>query len=47
MSYPPNDLRGEIAFLSMQVHWTLDEILNLEHRDRTRWIDQVRQVARQ
>ncbi len=28
----------------MQVHWTLTEILNLEHRDRNRWIDQIDQI---
>ncbi|WOD37069.1 DUF6760 family protein [Nodosilinea sp. E11] len=45
MTYPADDLQAEVAFLSMQVHWTLDEILSLEHRDRNRWIDQINRLT--
>ncbi|MGG6296336.1 DUF6760 family protein [Leptolyngbya sp. AN02str] len=45
VSYPAQDLREEVAFLSMQVHWTLDEILSLEHRDRNQWIDQINRLT--
>lgn len=45
VSYPAADLQAEVAFLSLQVHWTLEEILSLEHRDRNRWIDQINQLT--
>ena len=45
VSYPAADLQAEVAFLSMQVHWTLEEILTLEHRDRNRWIDQINDLT--
>jgi hypothetical protein len=45
LSYPADDLQAEVAFLSMQVHWTLNEILGLEHRDRNRWIDQINRLT--
>lgn len=45
VSYPAQDLREEVAFLSMQVHWTLEEILSLEHRDRNQWIDQINRLT--
>ncbi|MFH7242451.1 MAG: DUF6760 family protein [Spirulina sp.] len=45
VSYPAADLQAEVAFLSMQVHWTLEEILSLEHRDRNRWIDQINDLT--
>lgn len=45
LTYPADDLQAEVAFLSMQVHWTLDEILSLEHRDRNRWIEQINRLT--
>lgn len=45
LTYPADDLQAEVAFLSMQVHWTLDEILSLEHRDRNRWIDRINSLT--
>ncbi|MFI9155494.1 hypothetical protein [Streptomyces sp. NPDC053367] len=32
-----------MAFLGRQVHWTLTELLDLDHQERLRW---VREVAR-
>lgn len=40
--YEPGDLWEEIAYLGYHLHWSLDELLDLEHRDR-RYL--VRQVA--
>jgi hypothetical protein len=30
-----------VAYLSCRVHWTLEEVLNLEHADRRRWVEEV------
>jgi hypothetical protein len=34
----------EAAFLSRHVHWTLTEVLGLDHGERRRW---VREIAAQ
>lgn len=44
LSYPSDQLYEEVAYLSMHVNWSLDEILNLEHPDRRRWVTEVGQL---
>jgi hypothetical protein len=34
-------LTEEVAFLSYYLHWSHDELLDLEHRDRREWVRQV------
>jgi len=31
----------EVAFLGRHVHWTLTELLSLDHTQRRRWVDEV------
>ncbi|SNS15292.1 hypothetical protein SAMN04488107_1629 [Geodermatophilus saharensis] len=33
----------EVAFLGRHVHWTLHELLTLDHGTRLRWVDEVAQ----
>jgi hypothetical protein len=33
----------EVAFLGRHVHWTLHELLILDHGARLRWVDEVAQ----
>ncbi|MGV9385759.1 DUF6760 family protein [Nonomuraea sp. NPDC003707] len=42
--YPLDRVHQEAAFLGRHVHWTLTEVLNLDHAQRRRW---VREVASQ
>jgi hypothetical protein len=30
-----------VAFLGRQVHWTLSEVLDLDHGQRRRWVSEV------
>jgi hypothetical protein len=30
-----------VAFLGQYVHWTLNEVLNLDHAERRRWVGAV------
>jgi len=39
--YPTGDLWSEIAYLAYHLHWGLDPLLDLEHGDRGRMIDEV------
>ena len=36
--YPLDKLYQEVTFLAFHFHWSLDEILKLEHRQRLRWV---------
>ena len=41
MSYPPELLRREVAFLALHVHWPYEVLLNLEHQERRGWVGEV------
>ncbi len=42
--YPHQSLMEEAAFIAYHFHWTLDEILALEHRDRRRWAEEISNI---
>lgn len=41
IGYPLDRVYREVAVLSKRVHWTLSEVLALDHRERRRWVDEV------
>lgn len=41
VSYPLEQLHQEVAFIALHFHWSLADILNLEHRDRRRWVQEI------
>jgi hypothetical protein len=46
MSAPsPQELFAEAAQLAFHLHWSLDSILDLEHGDRRRFMDEVGLIA--
>jgi hypothetical protein len=41
----PRELLGETARLAYHLHWPLETILDLEHRDRRRFLDEAEALA--
>jgi hypothetical protein len=41
----PHDLFAEMARLSHALHWPLGTVLDLEHRDRRRFLAEVDAIA--
>jgi hypothetical protein len=41
IGYPLDDLYEEVAILSTTLHWSLDDIIDLEHGDRQRWLQEI------
>jgi hypothetical protein len=37
----------EIAFIAYYFHWPLQDILDLEHKDRRQWVEQVTRINQQ
>lgn len=37
-------MHEEIAFIAYHFHWNRAEILHLEHRERTRWCDEISKI---
>jgi hypothetical protein len=38
VGYPVDRVRHEAAFLGRHAHWTLSEVLDLDHAERQRWV---------
>jgi hypothetical protein len=44
IGYPSKQLHEEVACLAFYFHWSLDNILALEHNDRRRWIFEISEL---
>ncbi len=40
-------LHEEVAYIAYHFHWPLEEILELEHRDRQRWVEEIGKINQQ
>lgn len=46
VGYPLDWVYQEVAALSLRVHWTYEDLLNLDHAQRRRWIEEVAKLER-
>ena len=46
MTYATDRLFEEIASVSYPMHWSLEEVLDLEHPDRQRFVEEIAQINR-
>jgi hypothetical protein len=44
MRYPLEQLEEEVAFVAYYLHWDHDNVMNMEHRDRRKWVHQVSNI---
>ncbi|WP_127582974.1 DUF6760 family protein [Paenibacillus koleovorans] len=44
--YPSDKLYEETAFVAYHFHWSHDEIMNMEHRERRKWCDEISKIHR-
>jgi hypothetical protein len=42
--YPSDDVWREVAYLAYHTSWSLDQLLDLQHRDRVRMVRMVNDV---
>lgn len=45
--YPLDRLYEEVAFIAYHFHWAHQEIMNLEHGERQRWVDEISKINRE
>ncbi len=36
-----------MAFIAYHFHWSYDDIMNMEHRDRQRWVEEISKINRE
>ncbi|WP_163510801.1 DUF6760 family protein [Fodinicola acaciae] len=44
MTYATDRLHEEIAYVAYHFHWSWDEILDLEHGDRQRYVAEIARI---
>ncbi|MEV7090547.1 DUF6760 family protein [Streptomyces sp. NPDC093085] len=41
MTYATDRIHEEVAYIAYHFHWNLEDILDLEHRERRRYAEQI------
>lgn len=47
LSYPLERLYQEVAYIAYHFHWSLDDILGLEHKERQIWVREISEINNQ
>ena len=42
--YPEDQLYKEMSFISYYFHWSEDDVLKLEHRQRRKWCSEISSI---
>ncbi len=45
-SYPLEQLYEEMAFIAYHFHWSVDDLMSLEHAERRRWCEEISSINR-
>ena len=46
IGYPLDQLHEEVAFVAYHFHWPHAEVMQLEHEDRRRWVNEISTINR-
>ena len=44
MTYAPDRLHEEVAYVAYHFHWGLDALLDLQHADRRRYVEEIGRI---
>ncbi|HEX8870226.1 MAG TPA: DUF6760 family protein [Lentzea sp.] len=44
MTYAPDRLYSEVAYVAYHFHWSLESILDLEHAERLRYVEEIGRI---
>jgi hypothetical protein len=44
VTYAPDRLHEEVAYIAFHFHWGLDPLLDLEHADRLRYVEEIGRI---
>ncbi len=47
LSYPLERLYQEVAYIAYHFHWSLDDVLNMEHKERQIWVREISEINTQ
>lgn len=44
ITYPIDRIYKEVSFIAYYFHWKHDEIMDMEHKERRRWCDEISRI---
>ena len=47
MGYPLDRLYEEVAYVAYYFHWPPEQILEMEHGERQKWVEEIAKINRQ
>jgi hypothetical protein len=47
VSYPLERIFQEVAYIAYHFHWSLDDLLMIEHRERQLWIKEISAINKE
>jgi len=47
VSYPLDKLYQEVAYIAYHFHWSPDEVLDMEHRERQIWVKEISEINKE
>jgi len=47
VSYPLDKLYQEVAYVAYHFHWPVDDILDMEHRERQIWVKEISEINKE
>jgi hypothetical protein len=47
VTYAPERLHQEVAYVAYHFHWSLDDLLDLEHAERRRYVEEISRLNAQ
>ncbi len=46
IGYPLERLYEEVAYIAYHFHWPHEQLLQLEHAERRRWVEEIARILR-
>jgi len=46
IGYPLDRIYEEVAFIAYHFHWSFEDIVNMEHRERQKWCEEISRINR-
>jgi hypothetical protein len=47
VSYPLERIYQEVAYIAYHFHWSIDEVLEMEHRERQIWVREISEINKE
>jgi hypothetical protein len=47
VSYPLDRIYQEVAYIAYHFHWSPEDVLTMEHRERQVWVKQISEINKE